>query len=150
MTLDQGIALRLFIALALGGLLGLNRELHGKPAGFRTHALVCLGAAAAAMAALYSKDGAPADPNAISRVIQGVLTGIGFIGAGVILRDQSGHVTGLTTAATIWVCAVIGFVAAVGNWQILAITFAFTVFALVFGRPLERLTDRLFKRQPPK
>ena len=150
MTLDQEIALRLFIAFALGGLLGLNRELHGKPAGFRTHALVCLGAAAAAMAALYSKDGAAADPNAISRVIQGVLTGIGFIGAGVILRDSSGHVTGLTTAATIWVCAVIGFVAAVGNWQILAITFAFTVFALVFGRPLERLTDRLFKRQPPK
>ena len=150
LSLNAGIALRLFLALLLGGALGLNRELHGKPAGFRTHALVCLGAAAAAMCVLYSPDGKAVDPNAISRVVQGILTGIGFIGAGVILRDANGHVSGLTTAATIWVCAVLGFVSALGNWQILAVTFGLTVCALVFGRPLERTSDRIFGRRPPK
>src|ERR1700749_1116842 len=97
--LDERVAIRLIIAFLFGGLLGLNRELHGKPAGVRTHALVCIGAAAATLAALYSPDGAPADPNATSRVIQGILTGIGFLGAGVILHDPPGHVSGLTTAA---------------------------------------------------
>jgi putative Mg2+ transporter-C (MgtC) family protein len=83
-------------------------------------------------------------------VVQGILTGIGFIGAGVILRDPSGHVTGLTTAATIWICAVIGFVCAVGHWVVLAITLGLTAFALVFGQPLERLTERMLKRPKPK
>jgi putative Mg2+ transporter-C (MgtC) family protein len=141
------IGLRLGVALIAGGLLGLNRELHGKPAGFRTHALVSLGAAAAALAALNSPGGIAADVNAVGRVAQGILTGVGFLGAGVILRDPSGHVSGLTTAATIWICAVIGFVCALGYWVILGTMFGLTAFALVFGGPLERLTDRLFARR---
>ncbi len=141
------MAVRLGAALLAGGILGLNRELHGKPAGFRTHALVSLGAAVATIAALRSPDGSlAADVNAIGRVAQGILTGVGFLGAGVILRDPAGHVTGLTTAATIWICAVLGMVAGLGHWYLLAVTLGLTAFALLFGRPLERLTERLFKR----
>lgn len=85
------------------------------------------------------------DPNAIGRVVQGV-TGIGFLGAGVILRDPKDHITGLTTAATIWICAVLGIVCGLGYWSILAISFGLTAFALLFGQRVERLVERLFKR----
>lgn len=147
---NEETALRLGAALLVGGLLGLNRELHGKPAGFRTHALVSLGAAVATIVALKSPDGSLlVDQNAIGRVVQGILTGIGFLGAGVILRDPSGHVTGLTTAATIWICAVLGLVCGLGYWHILVITIGLTAFTLLFGRPLEHLTERLFKRRAP-
>ena len=145
---NEEIALRLGVALLVGGMLGLNRELHGKPAGFRTHALVSLGAAVATMVALKSPDGSlTIDQNAIGRVVQGILTGIGFLGAGVILRDPTGHVTGLTTAATIWICAVLGIVCGLGYWHVLAITIGLTAVTLLFGHPLERLTERLFKRR---
>ena len=145
------MAVRLGAALLAGGLLGLNRELHGKPAGFRTHALVSLGAAVATIAALRSEDGSLiADPSAIGRVAQGILTGVGFLGAGVILRDPTGHVTGLTTAATIWICAVLGMVCGLGYWHVLAVTLGLTAFALLFGHPLERLAERLFKHRVEK
>jgi putative Mg2+ transporter-C (MgtC) family protein len=145
---NEEVALRLGAALLVGGMLGLNRELHGKPAGFRTHALVSLGAAVATIVALKSSDGSLLiDQNAIGRVVQGILTGIGFLGAGVILRDPSGHVTGLTTAAMIWICAVLGIVCGLGYWYVLAITIGLTAFTLLFGRPLERLAERLFKRR---
>lgn len=141
------MALRLGAALLAGGILGLNRELHGKPAGFRTHALVSLGAAVATIAALRSADGSlAADVNAAGRVAQGILTGVGFLGAGVILRDPAGHVTGLTTAATIWICAALGLVAGLGHWDLLAVSVGLTALALLFGHPLERLMQRLFKR----
>jgi putative Mg2+ transporter-C (MgtC) family protein len=144
---NEETALRLGAALVVGALFGLNRELHGKPAGLRTHALVSLGAAAAAVLILRAPDGRlTADPNAISRVIQGILTGVGFLGAGVILRDPAGHVTGLTTAATIWVCAVLGLVCGLGYWFVLGITVALTTIILLLGRPLERLAERLFHR----
>ena len=144
---NEETALRLGIAFLVGAMLGLNRELHGRPAGLRTHALVSLGAAVATIVALKSTDGSLAiDQNAIGRVVQGILTGIGFLGAGVILRDPTGHVTGLTTAATIWICAVLGIVCGLGYWYILAITIGLTAFALLFGRPLERVVERLFKR----
>jgi putative Mg2+ transporter-C (MgtC) family protein len=80
--------------------------------------------------------------------VQGILTGIGFLGAGVILRDPTGHVTGLTTAATIWICAVLGVVCGLGYWHILLVSLGLTVFALILGRPLERVAERLFKRRP--
>lgn len=145
---NEQVAIRLGAALLAGGLLGLNRELHGKPAGFRTHALVSLGAAVATVVALRAPDGTlTVDPNAIGRVVQGILTGVGFLGAGVILRDPAGHVTGLTTAATIWICAAMGIVSGLGYWHLLAVTLGLTAFALVFGRPLERLAERLFKRR---
>ena len=145
---NEEMAVRLGVALLAGGLLGLNRELHGKPAGFRTHGLVSLGAALATIASLRLPDGSISiDPNAIGRVVQGVLTGVGFLGAGVILRNRGGHVTGLTTAATIWICAALGMVAGLGYWAILAVAIGLTGFALILGRPLERLAERVFKRR---
>jgi putative Mg2+ transporter-C (MgtC) family protein len=78
---------------------------------------------------------------------QGILTGIGFLGAGVILRDPNGHVTGLTTAATIWICAVLGVACGLGYWSVLGIAVGLTVIALVFGKPVEHLAERFFKRK---
>jgi putative Mg2+ transporter-C (MgtC) family protein len=145
---NEEIALRLIAALVLGSALGLNRELHGKAAGLRTHALVTLGAAVATMVALRSPDVSTAiDPNAASRIVQGILTGVGFLGAGVILRDSSGHVSGLTTAATIWICAVLGIVCGLGYWLILAIALVLTLIALSVGKPIERLAERCFKHR---
>lgn len=142
---NEQIALRLGAALLLGSILGLNRELQGKAAGLRTHALVCLGAAVATLVVLGPLSGA-ADRNAISRAVQGILTGVGFLGAGVILRDPMGHVTGLTTAATIWICAVLGIVCGLGQWALLGIGAVLTVLLLLFGRPVERLAERIFKK----
>jgi putative Mg2+ transporter-C (MgtC) family protein len=150
---NEETALRLGAALIVGALFGLNRELHGKPAGLRTHALVCLGAAAVTVLILRTPEGQlTAEANPVSRVVQGILTGVGFLGAGVILRDPAGHVTGLTTAATIWICAVLGIVCGLGQWVLLGITVGLTAFILLLGRPLERLAERLFHRhssQPP-
>jgi putative Mg2+ transporter-C (MgtC) family protein len=144
---NEEIAIRLGAALLIGSGLGLNRDLHGKAAGLRTHALVSLGASVATMAALeFPNHSLVVDSGAIGRVVQGILTGIGFLGAGVILRDTSGHVTGLTTAATIWICAALGIVCGLGYWSILAIALALTVLVLIFGRPVERLAERCFKR----
>src|SRR5947207_7617681 len=145
---NEETAMRLGAALILGAVLGLNRELHGKPAGLRTHALVSLGAAVATIIVLKSPDGSlAADPNAIGRVVQGLLTGIGFLGAGVILRDPNGHVTGLTTAATIWICAVLGVACGLGYRSVLGIAIGLTAIALAFGKPIEHLAERLFKRK---
>ena len=142
------IAVRLGAALILGSALGLNRELHGKPAGLRTHGLVSLGAAVATIVSLgFPGDSKLIDPNAVSRVLQGILTGIGFLGAGVILRDPNGHVTGLTTAATVWICAVLGVTCGLGYWSVVGIGLGLTVLVLTFGRPIERLAERLFKRK---
>ena len=144
---NEETAMRLGAALLVGSILGLNRELHGKPAGLRTHALVSLGAAVATIVVLKSPDGSfTADQNAIGRVVQGILTGVGFLGAGVILHDPNGHISGLTTAATIWICAVLGLVCGLGHWVVLGTAVALIVVALIFGRPLERLAERLFKR----
>ena len=99
-TLD--IALRLGAATLVGALLGLNRDLHGKATGVRTLGLVCLGSALAVLS-IHAVSGADA-----SRIIQGIVTGVGFLGAGVIVRNSKGHhVHGLTTAACVWVTACI-------------------------------------------
>src|SRR2546430_5234004 len=144
---NEETALRLGAALVVGTILGLNRELHGKPAGLRTHALVSLGAAIATIVVLRSPDGPfVTDQNAIGRVVQGILTGVGFLGAGVILHDPAGHISGLTTAATIWICAVLGLVCGLGYWGVMGIAVVLTALVLVLGRPLERLAERLFKR----
>ena len=100
------ILLRLGLALLAGIVLGLNRWMHHKSAGIRTQSLVALGSALV-MLLIGSYPGA--DAQAGSRVLQGLITGIGFLGAGVIIRqDQSPTVHGLTTAASIWACAILG------------------------------------------
>jgi len=145
---NEHTVLRLSVAIILGSAIGLNRELHGKPAGLRTHGLVSLGAAVATLITLVGSDGTVlSDSNATGRVVQGIMTGIGFLGAGVILRDPTGHVTGLTTAATIWICAVLGIVCGLGYWAILAVAIGLTVLILWVGRPIEHLAERIFKRK---
>ncbi len=142
-----GMVLRLLSATLVGGILGSNRELHGKAAGVRTHALVSLGAAIVTVVMVRQEVGGTfSDPNAIGRIIQGILTGIGFLGAGVILRDAGGHVSGLATAATIWVCAALGIVCGLGYWSLLGVAVGLTLAVLLFGEGLERLGERLFKR----
>jgi len=142
-----GSLIRLAIATAIGGVIGLNREITQKPAGLRTHALVSLGSALMTVTALHL---AGADPqlyaNTTGRVIQGIVAGIGFIGGGVILHKDGRDVKGLTTAATIWVAAGLGISCAIGQWQIAlgAVTIALVV--LVIGRGVETL---LHRHQPP-
>jgi putative Mg2+ transporter-C (MgtC) family protein len=107
-TLD--IALRLGAATLVGIVLGLNRDLHGKPTGVRTLGILCLGSALAVLS-IHAVTGTDA-----SRVIQGIVTGVGFLGAGVIVRSEKGHhVQGLTTAACVWVTACMGAACAVAD-----------------------------------
>jgi putative Mg2+ transporter-C (MgtC) family protein len=131
------IILRLGAAMLIGSMIGLNRELHHKSTGVRTLGLVALGSALAVLAVAK-------DPDAdASRVIQGVITGIGFLGAGVILHGPTGvQVQGLTTAATIWITASLGVLCGLAAWRILAIAVVLTVFLLIAGGPLEKWLDR--------
>ncbi|MCT9813103.1 MgtC/SapB family protein [Acidovorax sp. Be4] len=128
------VVLRLGLAALLGGLLGWEREIHGKSAGLRTHMLVAMGAALIVLIAQQS-GGSAAD---ISRVLQGVIAGVGFLGAGTILKgdaqgDKETHVKGLTTAAGIWLTAAIGAAAGAGKevTAVLCAGLAFGVLTLV-------------------
>jgi putative Mg2+ transporter-C (MgtC) family protein len=141
-TLD--IALRLSMAAFVGAALGLNRDLHGKPTGVRTLGLVGLGSALAVLAiGQISSDGA-------SRVIQGIVTGIGFLGAGVIVRNNEGnHVHGLTTAACVWLTACIGAACGISEWRIILLSLPIVLIVLIFGGPFEKAIHRLWP-QPIK
>lgn len=124
------ITLRLGLAALLGGLLGYERERKGKAAGLKTHMLVALGAA---LFVLIPKEAGVSDAE-LSRVIQGVITGVGFLGAGAILKSSNEeHVTGLTTAAGIWLTAAIGVTVGLGReaTALLSALFALAIFYLV-------------------
>ena len=141
------IVLRLTVATFVGCLIGLNRDLRGKPAGLRTHSLVTLGSALLTLAILHVSavsGGTPGD--ALSRVIQGIVTGIGFLGAGVIIREQSGRVSGLTTAATIWLSASLGVVCGMGYWMPILVAMVLIFLVLLFGGPLEIFVERFLGR----
>jgi len=144
------ITLRLTAAIFVGGLIGLDRNLHGKPTGIRTLGLVSLGACVLTLAGTNFLTGqGSVDTSAVSRVIQGLVTGIGFLGSGVIVRENgSDRVRGLTTAASIWITAILGILCGMGSWQIAAIAL-FLVFVLfVFGKPVERALHRRWLRKP--
>jgi putative Mg2+ transporter-C (MgtC) family protein len=133
------IILRLGGATLIGAAIGLNRDLHGKPIGVRTLGLVGL---ASAMAVLAVADGS--DFNPVSRVIQGVLTGIGFLGAGVIVRRETGKaIHGLTTAACAWTTACIGLVCGLAAWPVVATGVALFFTLLILGGPFERMGHRM-------
>jgi putative Mg2+ transporter-C (MgtC) family protein len=133
------IVLRLGAAMLIGGALGLNRELHNKPTGVRTLGLVGMGSALAVLAVAD-------DPQAeITRVIQGVIVGIGFLGAGVILhRNSNSKVHGLTTAATIWITAFFGILCGLAAWRTTAVAIILTAILLTLGGPFERWCHRHF------
>ena len=122
------VLLRVFAAVLLGAVVGIERERAGKPAGLRTHMLVSLGTAVVVIAcqdAGMSLDG-------LSRVIQGIVTGIGFIGAGTILKlNEQREIQGLTTAAGLWMTAAIGVAAGLGILGVALIGTLVTVLVLV-------------------
>jgi putative Mg2+ transporter-C (MgtC) family protein len=137
------ILLRLGAAAAGGMAIGLNRDLLNKPMGMRTLALVALGAALATVATIQVSDLA-AHPDALSRVVQGVIqgimAGISFIGAGVILRDTDARVVkGLTTAATVWVTAALGIACGLAAWKVAAAGVGIALFVLVVVGWIESL-----------
>jgi len=135
------IALRLSLALLAGIILGLNRWLHHKSAGIRTHSLVAIGSATAIM---LISDFVKDDAQSVSRVLQGLITGLGFLGAGVIIREQqSQRVRGLTTAASLWVCALVGAAFGAGQFTLGGITLGAILLTLVLGGPLESLFAKL-------
>lgn len=148
-TLD--VLLRLGAAIATGALLGLNRELRDKPAGLKTHTLVSLGAAILTVVGIgFSGMATFVDPSAAARVVQGVITGIGFLGAGVILRGSTGReVYGLTTAATIWLAACVGIACGAGQWTIAWVSVAAILLILVGGDALERALERKWRGRDP-
>ena len=135
------IILRLGVAALAGGAIGLNRDLHGKPIGLRTLGLVSL---ATAMIVMLADAGTPGQiSDATSRVIQGILTGIGFLGAGVIFHIEGrSRIHGLTSAACTWLTACVGILCGAGQWRLVGTGLAITFVILVFGGPTERLLHR--------
>jgi putative Mg2+ transporter-C (MgtC) family protein len=130
------VFIRILIAAVLGGVIGLEREIREHTAGFRTHILVAVGAAAFTLASSYGLEGTAFDPNRISAQ---VVTGIGFLGAGAIIR-YGVSVRGLTTAASLWTVAAVGLLAAQGFFSAALITTAVVIISLYVLRLIE---DRL-------
>ncbi len=135
----QIIVLRLALALSVGIVLGLNRWLHHKAAGIRTHSLVAIGSAVAIL--MVSHGDGVEELAARSRVLQGLVAGIGFLGAGVILHDATSQkIHGLTTAASIWACALLGAVFGAGQYLIGIMALGAILLVLLVGGRLERST----------
>ena len=133
------VIIRLLGAMVLGGLVGIQRERTHKPAGLRTHMLVCLGTAA-----FVTSCGAVGMAfDAQSRVIQGIVTGLGFIGAGSILKlSQEHEIRGLTTAAGVWMTAAIGVTIGLGALGIAILATILTLIILAVARKFERFVQR--------
>jgi putative Mg2+ transporter-C (MgtC) family protein len=134
------VMIRVIAAVLLGAFLGIERERTGKPAGFRTHILVCLGTAVVVLACTEAK----MSVEGLSRVVQGIVTGIGFVGAGSILKlSEQREIKGLTTAAGLWVTAVIGISVGLGALGLAVIGTVLTL--LVLG--LEHVVDSRIARK---
>lgn len=133
----------LLVATVAGGLVGLERSYHGRPAGFRTHTLVCVASSLLMLVTMYQSKwfaGASLETVRIdpTRMAQGVMTGIGFLGAGVIMREGL-TVRGLTTAASIWITAAIGILAGVGFYSAVLFATLLTIGTLTIFRRIEIL-----------
>ena len=127
------ITLKLLLAVALGGLVGLERETSQKPAGFRTNILICVGSAMMMILSGLVLGGGGTD---LTRIAAGVITGIGFIGAGTIIQAR-GSIVGLTTAATLWAMAGLGLVIGAGYYLVAVIFTAIIILTLVIFRYIE-------------
>ena len=140
------ILLRLAAAVAVGALIGLDRELRRKPAGLRTLALVSLGSAVFILETIDPTRGAYTDTS--SRVIQGIVTGVGFLGAGSIMRGASDDsIRGLTTAASIWLAAATGVACGLANWPLVLGGSVLGLLVLVIT-PVERVIHHRRKTDP--
>jgi len=131
-AIEVEIILRLLLATALGAIIGFQRERAGKPAGLRTHVLISVGAAVFTVASVYGF-GAASDP---ARIAAGVLVGVGFLGAGVIIRTGGGIVAGLTTAATMWAVAAIGLASGAGLYLVAAVATVLILIVLYLPHPI--------------
>ena len=142
------IVARIAGALAIGGIIGLERSFHGRPAGFRTHSLVCIASALLMLVSVYQGewvtnvplDAIRTDP---TRMAQGIMTGIGFLGAGVIFKEGL-TVRGLTTAASIWVTSAIGVLIGIGFYFAAAVGTVATLLVLSAFRAVERILPSEF------
>ncbi len=142
MLTDMQIIIRLTVALVLSGLIGLERQINRRTAGLRTHILVSVGSCLIMLTSLYVfdiyKKIASLDP---TRIAAGVITGIGFLGAGAIFRENDG-IRGLTTAASIWVAAAIGLAVGCGFYTAAIFSTVLTLVALFFLRYAEDIMLR--------
>jgi len=145
MLSEKQIIIRLTLSVLLSGLIGLERQLHRRTAGLRTHILVCLGSCLIMLTSIYVFDIynkiASMDP---ARIAAGVITGIGFLGAGAIMREQT-EIKGLTTAASLWVVAGIGLAIGVGFYSAGIFTAILALITLFFLRRLEGMM--LFRKK---
>ena len=139
----------IILAVALGTAIGLEREIRGKAAGLRTNVLICLGAA---VFTVISKEMAAGTGDSLTRIAAGVVTGVGFLGAGAIIRDRGG-VHGLTTAATIWLVASIGMACGAGFYKLAVISTLVAIVVLIglaqLEKPLERYREKYEHPSPP-
>ncbi|MEH1907811.1 MAG: MgtC/SapB family protein [Nostoc sp.] len=136
------ISFRLCLALLIGAIIGLERQIRHKPAGLRTHILVSLSSAMFTLIIMQT-DGSQSSHDALSRVIQGIAAGVGFLGAGEIVRQSSEQtqqlkIHGLTSAAAIWVSAALGIAAGCGLWQLGLIGAVLTFLVLNGFKRLEK------------
>lgn len=143
---DMQIIWRLIISVVLSGLIGLERQVHRRTAGLRTHILVCLGSCLIMLTSLYIfaiyNKIVPLDP---ARIAAGVITGIGFLGAGTIMREGTG-IKGLTTAASLWVVAGIGLAVGCGFYTGAAFTTLLTLIVLLVLRYVESMVfDKVYE-----
>jgi putative Mg2+ transporter-C (MgtC) family protein len=140
MVIEIEVILRLLLSAILGGLIGLEREIHGRPAGFRTHLLVSLGACVFTVTSIYFYriyGAGVVDP---SRVAAQVVTGIGFLGAGAIIREKA-SIRGLTTAACLWVASAVGVACGLGAYAVSAVVTLVAIGSLLLLKKVEgRLT----------
>ncbi len=135
------LVIRLSTAVGLGGILGLERQFNGRWAGLRTHMTVAMGAATFTVLALTVVGGD--DKQDLTRVIQGIAAGIGFLGAGTILKlSDKMEVKGLTTASAIWLAAAVGTAAGLGEYGVAIATTVITMIILALFRPIEKYFDR--------
>jgi putative Mg2+ transporter-C (MgtC) family protein len=140
------ISIRLAAALVVGALLGVNRDLHRKAAGLRTVALVSVGSAILVLVGIEL--GGSAD--SVSRILQGLVVGVGFLGAGVIVHHESEQrVEGLTTAASVWVAAGLGAACGAGLGTVALVSMITTMLILLFGGKVERVIEKLFMKNEP-
>lgn len=138
---------RLLLAAALGALIGAERELRQRAAGFRTNTLIAVGSAAFTLVSIHMAEVDGGDP---TRIPSQIVTGIGFLGGGAILRGGTGDIRGLTTAATVWVNAAIGMACGAGFYSLAITSTLVTLFVLtVFLRVENHLVKRSKAEEPP-
>jgi len=134
------MAIRIIVALTAGALIGYERSYRGRPAGFRTHALVCMASSVLMLVTVYEAHWVRAVSESVrldpTRMAQGIMTGIGFLGAGVIMQEGF-SVRGLTTAASIWITAAIGILAGIGFYFPMALSVVLTLGVLSLFRWIE-------------